>query len=76
MGIISGAFSAALSYITYNTIDNLISNSDTTLFTALGVGGLISPGSLALPYIAATIGSGALISAIVTGFSTHKYLKV
>jgi cell division transport system permease protein len=76
MGVLSGTFSAALSYITYNTIDNLISGSDTTLFTALGIGGLISPGSIALPYIAATIGGGALISAIVTGFSTHKYLKV
>jgi cell division transport system permease protein len=76
MGLLSGAFSAALSYITYNTIDNLLTNSDTTLFTALGIGGLIPPGTLAVPYIAATIGGGALISAIVTGFSTHKYLRV
>jgi cell division transport system permease protein len=76
MGLLSGAFSAAVTYISYNAIDNLLTNSDTTLFTALGIGGLISPGSIALPYIAATIGGGALISAIVTGLSTHKYLKV
>ncbi|MDR0987804.1 MAG: ABC transporter permease [Ruminococcus sp.] len=76
MGLVSGAFSAAITYISYNAVDNLLSNSDTTLFTALGIGGLIPPGTIALPYIAATIGSGALISAIVTGLSTHKYLKV
>ncbi|MDR0903599.1 MAG: ABC transporter permease [Ruminococcus sp.] len=76
MGLISGGFSAAITYISYNAVNNLLSHSDTTLFTALGVGGLIPPGTIALPYIAATIGGGALISAIVTGLSTHKYLKV
>jgi cell division transport system permease protein len=76
MGFVSGAFSAAITYLSYNAVDNLLSNSDTTLFSALGVGGLIPPGTIALPYIAATIGGGALISAIVTGLSTHKYLKV
>jgi cell division transport system permease protein len=76
MGLLSGGFSAAVTYVSYRTIDNLISSANTSVFMALGVGGLIPPVEIALPFIAAMIGGGALISALVTMFSTRNYLKV
>jgi cell division transport system permease protein len=76
MGLLSGASSALITYISYQAINELVSKSNMTLFTALGIGGLIPPGDVAVPFIALTIGGGALISALVTSFSTRKYLKV
>jgi cell division transport system permease protein len=76
MGLLSGGFSAAVTYVSYRTIDNLISSANTSVFMALGIGGLIPPHRIALPFITAMIGGGALISALVTMFSTRNYLKV
>jgi cell division transport system permease protein len=76
MGLLSGAASAAITYLAYNIINNLVNDSNMSLFTALGIGGLVPPEEIAVPFIALTIGGGALISAMVTAFSTRKYLKV
>jgi cell division transport system permease protein len=76
MGLLSGAASAAITYLSYNVINDLVIDSNINLFTALGIGGLIPPIEIAVPFIALTIGGGALISAMVTAFSTRKYLKV
>jgi cell division transport system permease protein len=76
MGLLSGAFSAVVTYFSYRAIDNLVNSSDSSMFLALGIGGLIPPASIALRLIAATVGGGALISALVTMISTRNYLKV
>jgi cell division transport system permease protein len=76
MGIISGAASCGITYLVYTNLSDLVANTNTSLLLALGIGGLIPAGELALRYVLISVLGGAFVSGLVTSISTNKYLKV
>ncbi|MDR0992663.1 MAG: ABC transporter permease [Ruminococcus sp.] len=76
MGVISGVCSCAITYLVYENLSELVTNTNTSLLLALGVGGLIPTGELALRYVLISVLGGAFVSGLVTSISTNKYLKV
>ncbi|MDR0947047.1 MAG: ABC transporter permease [Ruminococcus sp.] len=76
IGLFAGAVSAVITYLVYESLSEMVINSQMTLLTALGVGGLIPAASIAFKFTAVTVLGSALVSGIVTAVSTRKYLKV
>jgi cell division transport system permease protein len=76
MGVISGVAATAVTYFIYTNLSEMITETNTTLLLALGVGGLIPASELALRFVLIAVLGGAAVSGLVTSFSTNKYLKV
>jgi cell division transport system permease protein len=76
MGVISGVAASVITYFVYTNLSAMISETNTTLLLALGVGGLIPVSEIALRFVLISILGGAAVSGIVTSVSTNKYLRV
>jgi cell division transport system permease protein len=76
MGVMSGVAATAITYFVYTNLSEMITETNTTLLLALGVGGLIPASDLALRFVLIAVLGGAAVSGLVTSFSTNKYLKV
>jgi cell division transport system permease protein len=76
MGVISGVAATAITYVVYTNLSEMITETNTTLLLALGVGGLIPASDLAVRFVLIAVLGGAAVSGLVTSFSTNKYLKV
>jgi cell division transport system permease protein len=76
MGVISGAVATLITYLVYTNLASMITETNTALLLALGVGGLIPVEELALRFVLIAVLGGAAVSGIVTSISTNKYLRV
>jgi cell division transport system permease protein len=74
-GIIAGIAATIITWIGYNKLSEVLT-SDMTLWTALGITGVIQFSSIWIRVSLCYIAAGALISAIGTVLSTRKYVKV
>lgn len=75
MGTLAGAAAAALTWVGYDSLVDLLS-TETTLFTAMGTNGFIPIEKFIVYIVVGYIAAGALISAVGTVMSTRKYVKV
>ena len=75
LGIVAGGVAAGITCLGYSKIASVLAQ-DTTIWTALGISGLIPIESFRFNMIIAYIAAGAVISAIGTVMSTRKYVKV
>lgn len=75
MGTLAGAAAAALTWMGYDSLVDLLS-TETTLFTAMGTNGFIPIEKFIVYIVVGYIAAGALISAVGTVMSTRKYVKV
>lgn len=75
LGILAGGVAALITILGYNELSNVLMK-DTTLWTAMGITGMISLKAVVWKIIVGYIAVGALISAVGTVMSTRKYVKV
>jgi cell division transport system permease protein len=76
MGVISGTSASVITYFVYSNLASMITETNTALLLALGVGGLVPVSELALRFVLIAVLGGAAVSGIVTSISTNKYLRV
>jgi cell division transport system permease protein len=76
MGVMSGVAATVITYFAYTNLSEMITETNTTLLLALGVGGLIPASELAVRFVSLAVLGGAAVSGLVTSFSTNKYHKV
>jgi cell division transport system permease protein len=76
IGLMAGATAAVVTYFVYSGLSDMVAESKTALLTALGVGGLIPASEIAVRFALFAVLGSALISGIVTSFSSRKYRKV
>lgn len=74
-GIIAGVAATVITWIGYNKLAQVLT-SDMTLWSALGITGVIQFSSIWIRVALCYIAAGAMISAIGTVLSTRKYVKV
>lgn len=75
IGVLAGLVAAAITVIGYRELNNVLMQ-DTTIWTAMGITGLISLNDIIWKIFIGYIAAGALISAVGTVMSTRKYVKV
>lgn len=75
LGILAGAVAALITILGYNELSSVLMK-DTTLWTAMGISGMISLKAIVWKIIVGYIAVGAFISAVGTVMSTRKYVKV
>ncbi len=75
IGVIAGLVAAVITVIGYRELNNVLMQ-DTTIWTAMGITGLISLNDIIWKIFIGYIAAGALISAVGTVMSTRKYVKV
>lgn len=75
LGILAGAAAAGITLLAYSKLSETLMQ-DTTLWTAMGITGLIPLKSIMWEIIIAYIAAGAIVSAIGTVMSTSKYVKI
>jgi cell division transport system permease protein len=74
-GIIAGVAATVITWLGYNKLAQVLT-SDMTLWSALGITGVIQFSSIWIRVALCYTAAGALISAIGTVLSTRKYVKV
>ena len=75
LGILAGASAAGITLLAYSKLSETLMQ-DTTLWTAMGITGLIPLKSIMWKIVIAYIAAGAIVSAIGTVMSTSKYVKI
>lgn len=75
IGVFAGLVAAVITVIGYRELNNVLMQ-DTTIWTAMGITGLISLNDIIWKIFIGYIAAGALISAVGTVMSTRKYVKV
>ena len=75
IGVLAGLVAAVITVIGYRELNNVLMQ-DTTIWTAMGITGLISLNDIIWKIFIGYIAAGALISAVGTVMSTRKYVKV
>lgn len=75
IGVLAGLVAAVITVFGYRELNNVLMQ-DTTIWTAMGITGLISLNDIIWKIFIGYIAAGALISAIGTVMSTRKYVKV
>lgn len=75
IGVLAGLVAAVITVIGYRELNNVLMQ-DTTIWTAMGITGLISLNDIIWKIFVGYIAAGALISAVGTVMSTRKYVKV
>ncbi len=75
IGVLAGLVAALITVIGYRELNNVLMQ-DTTIWTAMGITGLISLNDIIWKIFIGYIAAGALISAVGTVMSTRKYVKV
>ena len=74
-GIIAGVAATVITWLGYNKLAQVLT-SDMTLWSALGITGVIQFSSIWIRVALCYTAAGSLISAIGTVLSTRKYVKV
>lgn len=75
IGVLAGLVAAVITVVGYRELNNVLMQ-DTTIWTAMGITGLISLNDIIWKIFIGYIAAGALISAVGTVMSTRKYVKV
>lgn len=75
IGVLAGLVAALITVVGYRELNNVLMQ-DTTIWTAMGITGLISLNDIIWKIFIGYIAAGALISAVGTVMSTRKYVKV
>lgn len=75
IGVLAGLVAAIITVFGYRELNNVLMQ-DTTIWTAMGITGLISLNDIIWKIFIGYIAAGALISAVGTVMSTRKYVKV
>lgn len=75
LGILAGASAAGITLFAYTKLSETLMQ-DTTLWTAMGITGLIPIKSIMWEIIIGYIAAGAVVSAIGAVMSTSKYVKI
>lgn len=75
IGVLAGLVAAVITVFGYRELNNVLMQ-DTTIWTAMGITGLISLNDIIWKIFIGYIAAGALISAVGTVMSTRKYVKV
>lgn len=75
MGILAGIAAIGITCVGYNEVSKMFS-SDMTMWSAMGINGIIPLKNIAYQIAIGYIVSGSVISAIGTVMSTSKYVKV
>ena len=75
LGILAGAAAAGITLLAYSKLSETLMQ-DTTLWTAMGITGLIPIKSIMWDIIIGYIAAGAVVSAIGAVMSTSKYVKI